>query len=152
MDEQQYRSTYHSINELQCVFEKAVLSRRSHCSRCTRFHLADREGAACNSEPGHGWCADLLDHLRRNAIFSLKITQIDGQLPHGKEIKVQNGGLLGLQKALMPELEAGEVEDIFELVNQARIRFGDLDRLPYSEIVQSIVTFQARTRRKPRQR
>lgn len=154
MDEQEYRSTYHSINGLRCVFEKAILSRRSNCSRCTRFHLADREGAACDAASAQGRCQSLLERLRRSAIFALKITAAEGPLPHAKEIKVQNGGLLGLQGLLAPDADLDphpeKIEDVAGLINDALLRYGDLDALPYNEIVQAVVKFEGRKRRPKR--
>lgn len=148
MDEQEYRSTYHSINDQRCVFEKAILSRRCGCSHCNRFHLADREGAACESTPARGRCRDLLIQLREKAIFALRMTHLEGELPHAKEIKVQTGGLLGLRQSLTGREDDGQVEDINGLVSDALLHFGDLDALPYPEIMQSIVRFEGRQRRR----
>lgn len=152
MDEQEFRSTYHAVNGLRCVFEKSILSRRSQCSHCARFHLADREGAACDSLPSRQRCLDLLTRLREKAIFALRITHLEGELPHAKEIRVQTGGLLGLQRALAPDPapERDHVEDINGLVTHALLRHGDLESLPYPEIMQAVVHFEGRPRRKRR--
>jgi hypothetical protein len=150
MDEQEFRSTYHAINGLRCVFEKSILSRRSQCSHCTRFHLADREGAACDSSPARQRCLDLLTRLREKAIFALRITHIDGELPHAKEIRVQTGGLLGLQRALAPDTNRDTVDDISTLIDSALRQQGDLDSLPYPEIMQAVVRFEGRPRRRRR--
>jgi hypothetical protein len=150
MDEQEFRSTYHAINGLRCVFEKSILSRRSQCSHCTRFHLADREGAACDSSPARQRCLDLLTRLREKATFALRITHIDGELPHAKEIRVQTGGLLGLQRALAPDTNRDTVDDISTLIDSALRQQGDLDSLPYPEIMQAVVRFEGRPRRRRR--
>ncbi|HSJ47584.1 MAG TPA: hypothetical protein VLA26_01945 [Gammaproteobacteria bacterium] len=150
MDEQEFRSTYHAVNGLRCVFEKSILSRRSQCSRCTRFHLADREGAACSSPAAQNRCLDLLIRLREKAIFALRITHIEGELPHAKEIRVQTGGLLGLQRALTPDTTPDTIEDIDALISAVLLRHGDLESLPYPEIMQAVVRFEGRPRRKRR--
>lgn len=147
MDEQEYRSTYQSINELRCVFEKAILSRRCACSCCARFHLADREGAACESLSAHQRCSAFLHQLRHNALFALKLTQLQGELPHAKEIKVQTGGLLGLQQILSNEPTADSVDDIAGLLTQALLHHPSLEALPYPRIMQSVVNFEGRKRR-----
>ena len=94
MDEQEYRSTYHTVNKRRCVYEKAINSRRCNCAKCHRFNLADREGVACNSATGNALCTEFLNTLRSKARFSLHLTHADKPLPHTKEIKVQTGGLL----------------------------------------------------------
>lgn len=151
MDETQYRQTYHEVNERRCVFEKAINARRCTCNLSQRFNLADREGVSCTRESGSARCKQMLDLLRDNARFALQITNVPGPLPHAKEVKVQIGGMLGLQKLLHPELNNDVlVHDINGLAEAASQRFNGLENLPYSEIVKSIVNFEGRLRRRSR--
>lgn len=145
MEEDQYRATYGEINPRRCVFEKAIGSRVCDCSRAHRFHLADREGVACGSEAARRLCRRCLDGLRRNARFALGLTKADSALPHSAEIRVQNGGLLGLQ-GLLANAPAGTVADICAVVTQARDRFGSVEALPYDRIVPSVVHYRGRRR------
>ncbi|MDX2456904.1 MAG: hypothetical protein QNL87_05300 [Gammaproteobacteria bacterium] len=148
MDEQQYRNTYHSVNDRRCVFEKTINSRRSTCKQARRFHLADREGIACRSASGNALCKELLDHMRSKARFALHLTSADSPLPHAREIKVQTGGLLGLQGLLHTEKsDADNVENIIGLIDTALARFERLENLPYDIIVQAIVKFEGRKKR-----
>jgi hypothetical protein len=150
MEEQQYKETYEAVNERRCVFEKTINSRRSSCSKSTRFHLADREGIACKSASGNALCTELLARMRSNARFALHMTHADGPLPHAKEIRVQTGGLLGLQALIHPYLEEQtNVADIIATVDAALQRYGDLESLPYEIIVQGIVKFEGRRKRTP---
>ncbi len=148
MDEQQYKNTYQAVNERRCVFEKTINSRRSTCSKSLRFHLADREGISCKSAAGNALCTELLTLMRSNARFSLHLTQADGPLPHAKEIRVQTGGLLGLQSALSPTgHERENVEDIINLIDIGLQRYVSLEQFPYDLIVQSIAHFEGRKKR-----
>ncbi len=149
MEENQYRDTYHSINPLRCVFEKSINSRRCQCSIAQRFCLADREGVRCTVELAQKRCDTLLQTLRNSAIFAMRLTRIDGALPHGKEVKVQTGGLLGLQLVLEPtHNEQNGIPDIHQLINKAIEQYGSMDEFPYDEIVKQIVRFEGRTRHK----
>jgi len=148
MEEHEYRATYQALSQRHCVFEKAINSRRCSCKQSARFHLADREGVACGSDAGNILCIALLDALRRNARFSLHITHADGPLPHAKEIRVQIGGLLGLQKLLHPHLrQADSVLDINGLAIEAIDRYRHVENLPYELIVQSLASFEGRRKR-----
>ena len=60
--------------------------------------------------------------------------------------KVQNGGLLGLQRALRPELRIENVADIAGLTTLGERTYGSLEQFPYQEIVKSIVKFEGRKR------
>lgn len=149
MEEDEYRSTYHEINERRCIFEKSINSRRSTCEHGRRFNLADREGVACSSEAGNARCQVFLDLMRKNASFALQQLSIDGPLPHAKEVKVQTGGLLGLQAQLSPEKEgAGRIENIAAILREAMDRYGDFEHLPYTELVKTIVRFEGRNKRR----
>lgn len=147
MDEDEYRATYHELNKRRCVFEKAINSRVCECVKSRRFNLADREGVACQSALGQSQCTELIGKLRVNARFAFRLTRIDGPLPHSSEIKIQNGGLLGLQKALSQTQQTQpKVVDINGLVCAAIGRFNRFDWLPYDEIMKSVVNYEARRR------
>ncbi len=148
MEESEYRATYRAINERRCVFEKTINSRRSTCSKSLRFQLADREGVTCRSAAGNALCTELLERMRSNARFALHVTHADNPLPHAREIRVQTGGLLGLQALVHPELrDSNSVEDIITLIDAALERYSSLEALPFDIIVQGIVTFAGRSKR-----
>lgn len=148
MEEQEYKATYQSINQRRCVFEKTINSRRCGCEQSERFCLADREGVACRSARGNALCSELLATMRRKARFALQLTHAEGPLPHNKEIKVQTGGLLGLQEQLNPQQPGkNTVDNIHGLLRQAIACYQRIDTLPYERIVQAIVVFQGRRRR-----
>lgn len=148
MDELHYRSTYSDINPQRCVFEKAINSRVCNCAKSQRFNLADREGVACKSNAALQRCGQLIKHLHENARFALQRLDVD-QLGHAQEIKIQNGGLLGLQAQLNTSgLE--KVEDIDRVVSEAEKKFNSLDEFPYSEIMQVISAYQIRAKRRSR--
>ena len=150
MEEQEYRETYNTVNERRCVFEKTINSRRCSCEKSMRFHLADREGITCKSASGNALCIELLNTMRSNARFALHLTSADAPLPHAKEIKVQTGGLLGLQGLLHPDkAEAANIDNVIDLIDQAIQQYGRLQDLPYTVIVQAIVRFQGRRKRTP---
>jgi len=151
MDENEFRNVYETVNDLRCVFEKAVLTRMFACRNLVRMNIAEREAAGCADPAAQRQCDELLDRTRRNASFALRVTHVSGPLPHAKELKVQCGGLLGLQTCLeeRPPDPSG-VDDIHGLVERARRRFGGLERLPYQELIRSVSDFQGRRRRSRR--
>lgn len=151
VEEAEYRSTYNALNQRRCNFEKAVLTHRCACLYSNRFYLADREGISCDSADVGECCGHFLRILRSKARFALGISIIDQPLPHAKEIRVQNGGLLGLQRVLHSESGCTEkIGDIAGLIKLAEQNYGSMERLPYQEIVKTIVRFEGR--RRPRSR
>ncbi len=148
MDEKEYRSAYATLNPVRCVFEKAINSRQCNCSKSTRFNLADREGVACNDNSAQQHCVSLINQLRDNARFLLQQKTIDGQLPHNAEIKIQNGGIQGLQQCITGN--SSQQDDIAQLVELAIEEFSCLEQLPYNAIVQIMSTYQTRPKTRRR--
>jgi len=71
--------------------------------------------------------------LRHNFTFALGKLHIDGPLPHAQEMRMQCGGLKGLQFILDGNEEVADVAALLELAQQ---RYGNLAELPFSLIVQ----------------
>lgn len=133
-----------SVNPKPCVFGKVILSRHCMCSKVVKRYAAEREMVACTVDSEREQCGELLDLLRQNSAFALKLTHITLPLPHGPEMRVQCGGLQGLQ---MEVNGLAEVVDISALVSSAKEKFGNLESLPFSKIVQSVVSCEVRKKR-----
>jgi hypothetical protein len=146
MDESAYKSARGEINRLPCVFEKALLSRCAVCQLAASHALAERESIACTSPLARADCGQLSGLLREKSAFALRLTTTQRILPHAMMMKIQCGGLQGLQQVLDADAPA---PDVRRLVLLAREKFGDLAALPFSEIVKGIAAFQIRKRHKP---
>lgn len=147
MEEGEYKKTYKSLNDLPCPFEKSILSNQCACENCQRLNIAERHAARCCSEPAQKNCKNFLMLLRENAKFALKLTTIPGPLTHAKEMKVQAGGLQGLQQLLHDDPQKRTVENIFGLLLTAQQRYAQLNRLPFDQIVPFIASFEGRPKR-----
>nr|VFJ65422.1 MAG: hypothetical protein BECKFW1821B_GA0114236_110310 [Candidatus Kentron sp. FW] len=151
MDENEYRDTCQIVNPLACPFQKAVLTRQCGCEYLQHFHIAEREEVGCRMPLARERCVRLLGLFRGNARFALKLMDSPTvSLPHGKEIKAQAGGLRGLAKVMGIEGHARRIENVHGLVNKAMEVYGDMENLPYPEIVREIVHYEGRTRRRRR--
>lgn len=147
LNESAYRDTYATVNPLQCVFERAILRRCCGCQHSVRRYIAEREAAGCLDIEAHALCAELKKTMRHAALFTLKLTHPDEPLPHGKELKLQCGGLQGVA-GLTEGVALVEVADIHAALAAAINRFGSIQQLPYQEIIQSIRAYEPRSHRK----
>ncbi len=152
MNEDEYKGAYRAINTRACSFEKAILSRQCGCQYAQRLQIADREAAGCRSAAAQPVCENLLRLLRANAQFALGMVSSPGALPHAKEMKVQMGGLLGLQRLLAEATDARDIDNVYRLVRTARKAHGKLESLPFSQIVRSITSYRGRRRTRFRKR
>ena len=150
MDEEQYKTVYNKLNPNRCIFEKSITNRRCDCQLKRKFVIATRECVACQSEIAMTRCTRVLDSMRNNARFSLKVVTVNGPMPHNKELQVQAGGILALQNLMttMPELELKSVVNIHQTMESALEEYGDTENLPYGELVKGIVKYEARPKRK----
>ena len=151
MEEGEYKSTYNELAAVRCVFEKVLTNNRARCSLSNHFYLAEREGYACNDAGTAVKCRELIRKLRENSIFVLKLHEVNGPLPHNMELRVQVGGMTGLAKLIADKAESTSepamIEDISRVLNKAVEKFGSLENLPFSEIIQSVEQFQGRRSR-----
>lgn len=144
MEEDEYKTTYVELASVRCVFEKALTNHHAKCGLSKHFCLADREGYSCKDAESSNQCAKFLEKLRKSSLFVLKIRDIGVGLPHNMEVRVQAGGLRGLVRQLDTD---ATVDDISRVLDRVVSKFGSLDDLPYSEIIQSVKQFQGRRRR-----
>lgn len=143
MDETAFWQARTAAVEHPCPFEKALISGCGACALAQRRHIAEREAVACCEGAASQSCAALLALLRHNAAFALHQAHPEEHLPHAQEMKVQCGGLVGLQRALSGAEAVGDVGDLV----RAACRTGNgLEGLPWSEIMQSVAAWQPRRR------
>lgn len=152
MDEQAYRDTYRAVNPERCVFEKSILTRQLNCSLAERFCLAEREGVSCKNQAAQARCVNALGLLKHNSQFALHEAHHVGELPHAKMIRVQVGGLRGIQAAIdgLNESALPVIDDIHGTLEAAANKYGDLADLPFDHVMPFIASYQGRPRRRPR--
>ncbi|MEL0585055.1 MAG: hypothetical protein AAES65_09295 [Candidatus Thiodiazotropha sp. (ex. Lucinoma kazani)] len=149
MDQDAFRRTYREMNERHCAFEKSLMARHCDCSQAKKICIAEREGVHCISDEAQQQCLELLDTLRLQARFALKSNNDNEVLPHGKAMRLQVGGLRGLFSALHPDQPIPDaIEDVFELINQAKETYRRLDNFPYQTLIQQVSAYKGRQRGK----
>ena len=138
MDEHAYRSALSSTNPQSCPFEKSILTRCVDCSQAGKHNIAEREAVVCKDSASREHCITLHDILREKFSFALHRVTTAGPLPHAQEMRIQCGGLKGLQHALEGR---EEVDDVSALVSHARQVYGGLNDLPYEAVVHWVAEY-----------
>jgi hypothetical protein len=90
----------------------------------------------------------LMDTLKATALPEFGYEDDLNQMPHSVLMKIQMGGLAGLQKQMQAASELAPVADIQQMVSQALGRYGDIGAIPVSEFVQDMVNFNLPRRRR----
>jgi hypothetical protein len=88
----------------------------------------------------------LFQRLKAEALPAFGVEDDLLSMPHSVLVKIQYGGLLGLQRLLRATPQVAErVEDVRTLVAEAALRFGD--QPPCAPLVEDITAFKPRARR-----
>ena len=131
-----------------CFFAKALLNGQFRCKSAESFHIAERHGIQCSDEENHQQCETLANLLHEQSRFALGVTQLPQQATNNMELRVQCGGILGIQRSLSAEAEASS--DIPTLIRQAILTFERIEKFPYPMIIQSVSQWKPHRRHRRR--
>ena len=127
------------MHEQLCPFERVILSTEFSCTESHKYFYAEKEGISCKNPPARINCKLLIEFLKQNSKFALRLpVPSGGKLTHGQEMKIKCGGLQGLQVVIGPEA------NIHSLVNDAIGQFKDLNTLPWDRIMPSVQAYRVR--------
>lgn len=147
MDETAFRNARGEINRLPCVFERALILRSAVCGLAEGHSVAERSTVACTSPLARTLCGRLSGLLREKSAFALGVPTTQRILTHAQTLRIQCGGLNGLRDLLDPDAPS---PDVHRLVCLARERHGELEDLPFAEVIQGVAAWTGRRRRPPR--
>jgi hypothetical protein len=137
------------MEDLRCPFRQALLPGDFGCRHAEVVTRREGPDIACHAPETHGLCGEVLARLKAVGLPALGHTDDLTELPHGVAMKVQMGGLLGLQQLLDPGASGSiAVADVGSLVEAAVARYGDPSAVPYAELVPAMSAFQLKRRRR----
>jgi hypothetical protein len=120
-----------------CVFAKALMARAAVCELAERRAVAERDIIECPSPVARTNCTTLAALLHERARFALRLPGPGQPLIHAQALRLQCGGLKGMQRALEAPLP-----DVHQMVGAAHERHGSLTDLPWESIVQFLAQWQ----------
>lgn len=123
-----------------CPFERAIQSTAFGCTESRKTFIGEKESVICSNLDARQDCVALVAELKKNARFALQLNVPNGLLTHGQEMKLKCGGLQGLQEQPC----SGQSNDVHELLTCAIAEFGNIEQLPYTELVKAISRYKLR--------
>ena len=126
-----------------CVFTKALLARAAVCELAARRALGERDIIECASPVARTNCGTLGALLHERARFALRLPAPGHPVVHAQALRLQCGGLVGLQQAL-----GATQANVHRMVGIAHERYGSLTEVPWDAIVDAIKAWQSRRPRR----
>jgi len=130
-----------------CPFAKAILNGHSRCKFSETFHISERHGVQCTQPSTQQLCEQLSAQLHQQSHFALGVSRIPRQITSNMELRIQCGGINGLQQSCGHKVG---IADIATLVELATDQFGVMEQLPYQQIIQSISRWSPKVRGRKR--
>ena len=129
------------MKDLICPFSATQAKAAFGCRHAQQIIRRGGAEFACDSANMHNSCSRLLQHLKDAALPEFGVADDLTQMPHSTLVKIQFGGLLGLQR-ITTGTGTQSVADIATLVNRATGKYGSVDAIPSESLCEDILGYK----------
>lgn len=136
------------METLKCPFSAPLVTHQFGCARARE--VVRRGGAEidCTDVDAATRCERLFMRLKAAVLPAFGVEDDLLSMPHSVLVKIQYGGLLGLQRLLAGTPTSEErVADVSTLVRDAITRYGQADAIPCDQLIADVTAFKPRARR-----
>lgn len=133
------------MHDHKCPFSAPLVAEDFACENAEPVVRRGGAEIACRSASAQQDCVRLFELIKQAALPSLGLDDDLLSMPHSVLVKIQYGGLLGLQAQVGPDAE--RVANIHALVNTCIAQSGLVERVPVQVCVDRISDFRLRRRR-----
>ncbi len=135
------------MTDSKCVFGSTLITGRNACQFATQVVRRGGVEFDCHGNSAIDRCKQLLNNFKTVALPEFGFEDNLLSLPHGVMLKIQYGGLLGLQDSLQNNAGSDSVDDIAGLIDQALNNYNELHLIPYAQFVPYMQQYKVRRRR-----
>jgi hypothetical protein len=136
-----------------CPFSAPLVAEDFACRQAEPVIRRGGTEIACRSETSCTRCSDLHRVIKAAALADQDYTDDLTLVPHSLLVRIQYGGLLGLQRLIDGSSDsATRIDDIDSLVETALARFGGPPGIPAAELSLDIAACKLPGRRSRKQR
>ena len=134
------------LNDNHCVFALTQVSNQFGCEYARLVTRRSGPDIACTSAEMSQKCALVHERLKKVGLDEFDYEDDLTQVPHGIWTRIQFGGLLGLQETIQGTQD--KIENISALVKLAENKCGDIDSIPFTELVTAMKSYKSRKRKR----
>lgn len=136
------------MSNLICPFSAPLVAGDFACRHAEAIIRRGGTEIACQAGTSRAHCIELHQAMKAVALAEQGYEDDLTQVPHSLLVKIQYGGLLGLQRLTGQGGEtATTVADIDSLVEFARLRFGTVSDIPCTELCTDMTGYRLPGRR-----
>lgn len=134
------------MDEYKCAFSSTLMTNLFGCDKAERVTRRGGPDIACTSDAAHQRCEKLFQQMKVAALPAFGVEDDLLSMPHSVLVKIQHGGLLGLQRLLDGATGSGDVKNVHALVDQTIGKYNSLDAVPCPALVQDMTGYKLRRR------
>jgi hypothetical protein len=134
------------MDEYKCAFSNTLITNQFRCEKAEQVTCRGGPDIACTSDPAHQRCEKLFQQMKAAALPAFGVEDDLLSMPHSVLVKIQHGGLLGLQHLLDGDASSADVKNIHALVDRAVIQHHGLEGIPCPALVQDMTSYKLRRR------
>jgi len=137
------------MQDLACPFSTPIVKKEFACQYAQEVIRRGGSEVACQEITAHALCAKSYKQIKVAALAAMELEDDLLTLPHNVLLKIQYGGLLGLQNiAALKEQGLSAEKDIATLVKQAQSGINAADELPLEAVSKEIINYKVQRRSK----
>jgi hypothetical protein len=139
------------MKDLICPFSATMVKDDFGCRQANLIIRRGGAEIACTDTTAHSRCGQLHQRMKNIALPEFDVADDLLEIPHGVQVKIQYGGLTGLQRITRNAAEQpATVEDIDVLVQAAIERYSAVENIPCADFLDDITSWKLPRRRNRR--
>ncbi len=131
----------------KCSFSCTLITEHYSCAKATNVVRRGGNEISCCSFDLSKKCEIVYNNLKKISIPAFGVNDDLLEMPHGVKVKIQHGGLLGLNNIVSDDV-TDFISDISKLILDSEKQFKSLDTFPYESTLDYITSYKVRRRRK----
>ena len=132
---------------LKCPFRAPLMTRIFTCEYAEEITRREGPDIGCKSSSANALCVEFFTQLKSIALSELGYEDDLTTMPASVLQKIQFGGLLGLNNEVHATSGSELIDNIFELLESAKRKHGEVINFPYVECIAAIKTYKIKRRR-----
>ena len=133
------------MEEHKCPFQVPQIKKDFACTLGVEVTRRDGAAVVCRSDSASRHCCQLYEHLKQVGLDAFGVKDDIAKVPQSLYIKIQYGGLLGLQRLLGDTRQ--DIVDISSLLTQLHAQYGGIENIPCEQVKTDIESHKVRRKK-----